>query len=212
MSSPYNNPHYPEKEPQNNYTNSSQEDTSQHSYSTQNDNQEEYTQSQWNSTTNDGDNQREYAAKERKNDATAQERQNAQWMHHNNKVNDKYANNLYDNQYAYQYASQHSVPQQKKSNWPQFLIDSSAQQLYGFLALGIGLATGGLVGLIMSCYYLFLLDDSVEKDSTAKVLNWISFWIPVGAFLLMLIFLFGFIIMGTSLAAFVPQRMGLFVT
>ena len=210
MSSPYNSSHYPEKEPQNNYTNDSQEDTSQHSYSTQNDNQED-TQSQWNSTTNDGDNQREYAAKERKDDATTQERQNAQWVHHN-KVNDKYANSLYDNQYAYQYASQHSVPQQKKSNWPQFLIDSSAQQLYGFLALGIGLATGGLVGLIMSCYYLFLLDDSVEKDGTAKVLNWISFWIPVGAFLLMLIFLFGFIIMGTSLAAFVPQRMGLFVT
>ena len=211
MSSPYNSPHYPGNEPQNKNEEGTQENNTPYVHNPYNNVKKEYSQQQWNSTNND-DNQKEHFEREQ-NDTTTQEKQSDQWVHQNSNVKDKYESTLYDNNsYAYQNVPQHTVSYQEKSNWPQFLIDSSAQQLYGFLALGIGLVTGGLVGLIMSCYYLFLLDDSVEKDSTAKVLNWISFWIPVGAFLLMLIFFFGILIMGTSLAAFVPHRMGLFVT
>ena len=78
------------------------------------------------------------------------------------------------------------------SNCPKFLIDPANQQLYGFIAISATFVTGGVLGLLMSVYYLFVLNDAVEKDTVAKRLNWIAFWLPLVLIVLALILILPF--------------------
>ena len=85
------------------------------------------------------------------------------------------------------------------SNWPDFLIKDSNQRFYGLGSLVAGFATSGIVGIGMSIYYLFILDDSIQKDSLSKVLNWISLIIPVIFYVLIFLGFFLFLLLGATL-------------
>lgn len=83
-------------------------------------------------------------------------------------------------------------------NWPSWLVDASAQRLYSFAALIIGFFSVGIIGFFMSIYYLFVLDKTVPKDGLSKVLNWISFIIPLIGIVLIVIALILFMVVGVS--------------
>lgn len=74
----------------------------------------------------------------------------------------------------------------KETNWPEFLVEASNQQLYGVASLIMSFMTSGVVGLVMAIYYLFILDDAYEKNHVAKTLNWVALLIPVGIVVLAL--------------------------
>ena len=65
------------------------------------------------------------------------------------------------------------------SNWPQFFLDESNQKFFGACSILLSIATSGFVGILMACYFLFVLDDSYVKNSTAKTLNWIALIVPI---------------------------------
>lgn len=85
--------------------------------------------------------------------------------------------NTYQPQVKHQY--EYHKGSSSYSNCPKFLIDPANQQLYGFIAISATFVTGGVLGLLMSVYYLFVLNDAVEKDTVAKRLNWIAFCLPL---------------------------------
>lgn len=73
----------------------------------------------------------------------------------------------------------------KESNWPEFLKPKQNQLFYAFVSMVVAWTTG--IGLILPAYYLFLLDDKVEKDKASKVIHWVALVVP-------LFFVFVFII------------------
>lgn len=85
------------------------------------------------------------------------------------------------------------------SNWPDFLIKDSSQKLYGLGSLVAGFVTSGIIGIGMAIYYLFILDDSIQKDTLSKVLNWISLIIPVIFYILIFLGFFLFLLLGATL-------------
>lgn len=62
----------------------------------------------------------------------------------------------------------------RMSNWPSFLIDNTNQNLYTVLTV-IATFSTLLVGLLMSGYYIFGLDDSYNKTGFGKFINWVCF-------------------------------------
>lgn len=62
----------------------------------------------------------------------------------------------------------------KFSNWPSFMIDNTSQNIYSFITI-IATFFTLFVGLLMSGYYLFGLDDSYNKTGFGKFINWICF-------------------------------------
>lgn len=89
----------------------------------------------------------------------------------------------------------------KPSNWPDFLIEENNQKFYGLASLLGGFATSGIIGLAMAIYYLFILDDSIEKDKGAKIMNWIAFITPLIVYTLTFIGFILFMIMGFAVNA-----------
>lgn len=87
------------------------------------------------------------------------------------------------------------------SNWPDLLVEENSQRLYGMGSLIAGFTTTGIVGIGMAIYFLFILDDSIEKDRAAKIMNWISLIIPIIFYLLMFLGFLLFMIMGFTMSA-----------
>lgn len=83
-------------------------------------------------------------------------------------------------------------------NWPESLVTAEKQKTLGAVSLLLTIFLG-IVGMFPSGYYLYYLDDSVEKDSTAKLLNKFAFFIPIVLTVLIIIF---FIFMFGIVAAF----------
>ena len=73
-------------------------------------------------------------------------------------------------------------------NWPEFLVPAEKQKTLGIVSLLLTIFLG-FIGMFPSGYYLYYLDNSVEKDSTAKLLNKFAFFIPVVMFVITIIFL-----------------------
>lgn len=73
-------------------------------------------------------------------------------------------------------------------NWPESLVPAEKQKTLGIVSLLLTIFLG-FIGMFPSGYYLYYLDDSVEKDSTAKLLNKFAFFIPVVMFVITIIFL-----------------------
>lgn len=86
------------------------------------------------------------------------------------------------------------------SNWPDLLVEEGNQQLYGVGSLIAGFTTTGIVGIGMAIYFLFILDDSIEKNRAAKIMNWISLIIPIIFYLLMFLGFLLFMIMGFTMS------------
>lgn len=109
--------------------------------------------------------------------------------------------NHYSNAHS-PYPQQQLYPQKplnskgKATNWPDFLIEDGNQKLYGLGSLIAGFATSGILGIAMAIYYLFILDDAVQKDTVAKTMNWISLIIPIVFYILIFLGFFLFMIMG----------------
>lgn len=76
---------------------------------------------------------------------------------------------------------------QKESNWPTFLPHGANQRLFALIALLLTL-TPGMIGIALSAYYLFYLDDTHQKDKVAKT----TAWIGIVAFLVIFFMLFSF--------------------
>lgn len=64
-----------------------------------------------------------------------------------------------------------------ESNWPDFLKTREVQIFYSLLSMIVAWTTG--VGIVLPAYYLFYLDKKVEKDTAAKVINWVAFIVPI---------------------------------
>lgn len=78
-------------------------------------------------------------------------------------------------------------------NWPESLVPAEKQKTLGIVSLLLTIFLG-FIGMFPSGYYLYYLDNSVEKDDTAKLLNKIAFFIPVvmlAISIIFIIFMFG---------------------
>lgn len=60
------------------------------------------------------------------------------------------------------------------TSWPNVLISETNQTYYSVACLIASLIGLGLVGLIASIYYLFILDDSVARPQLPRVLCWVT--------------------------------------
>lgn len=75
------------------------------------------------------------------------------------------------------------------SNWPEFLKTQGNQLFFAIISLVVSLGTG--IGIILPFYYLFILDDSYEKDKASKVINWVALLLPlIVLFLFIIVSLF----------------------
>lgn len=75
------------------------------------------------------------------------------------------------------------------SNWPDFLKTQGNQLFFAIINLVVSLGTG--IGIILPFYYLFILDDSYEKDKASKVINWVALLLPlIVLFLFIIVSLF----------------------
>lgn len=75
------------------------------------------------------------------------------------------------------------------SNWPEFLKTQGNQLFFAIINLVVSLFTG--IGIILPFYYLFILDNSYEKDKASKVINWVALLLPlIVLFLFVIVSLF----------------------
>lgn len=75
------------------------------------------------------------------------------------------------------------------SNWPEFLKTQGNQLFFAIISLVVSLGTG--IGIILPFYYLFILDNSYEKDKASKVINWVALLLPlIVLFLFIIVSLF----------------------
>lgn len=83
------------------------------------------------------------------------------------------------------------------SNWPEFLKTQGNQLFFAIINLVVSLFTG--IGIILPFYYLFILDDSYEKDKASKVINWVALLLPLAAlFLFIIVSLFAIVVGSTG--------------
>lgn len=73
-------------------------------------------------------------------------------------------------------------------NWPESLVPAEKQKTLGIVSLLLTIFLG-FIGMFPSGYYLFYLDNSVEKNDAAKLLNKLAFFIPIVMLALSIIFI-----------------------
>lgn len=71
----------------------------------------------------------------------------------------------------------------KLRSWPKFLTNKRTQAFYGMFSVILVIFVFP-VGFIMSLYYIFTLDDSVERAPIAKFSTWAAFGVSIAALII----------------------------
>ena len=83
-------------------------------------------------------------------------------------------------------------------NWPESLVPAEKQKTLGIVSLLLTLLLG-FIGMFPSGYYLYYLDNSVEKTDAAKILSKFAFFVPVVGFALSILYLIFILLVFTIL-------------
>ena len=71
----------------------------------------------------------------------------------------------------------------KLRSWPKFLTSKRAQAFYGMIPV-ILVIFALPVGFIMTIYYIFALDNSMERAPIAKFSTWAAFGVSIAALII----------------------------
>ena len=83
-------------------------------------------------------------------------------------------------------------------NWPESLVPAEKQKTLGIVSLLLTLLLG-FIGMFPAGYYLYYLDNSVEKTDAAKILSKFAFFVPVVGFALSILYLIFILLVFTIL-------------